>query len=212
MTGRALGPAARVAPALVAVATLLAPSLAGCASSDPGRGRPRPSAAAPARPGSTEGAPTVVPASTVPAPAIVGEWTRFQRCDQMVLVLRAAGMGRTVATHVAGDGWVPGVTDPEQVDPRRPCRDARDRHQTHYFTADGRFGSLDADGDPVDVGAYRLIGTDHVVIGGVTFRYTVTDGVDLALVPVLPRCSPGCPRAQWSVLVAYPGYFWHRRE
>lgn len=217
-------PAARAVLVLAALAALGTPT--GCGSTDPARGQPRPSVAAPAQPrgssaaGSTAGAvttggagtsatPTPTAAAASP-PAIVGEWTRFQRCEQLVHVLRQAGLGSAVARNLVGDGWLPDVTDPADVDLHRPCRGAIDRHHTHFFTADGQFGSRDADGVQVDDGTYRLVGRDRLVIDGVTFRYTITDGVDLALVPMLPPCPPRCDDAQWSVSVAYPGYFWHR--
>jgi hypothetical protein len=82
---------------------------------------------------------------------------------------------------------------------------------SHFFTADGQFGSRDADGNQVDDGRYTLVGDDQVVIGGVTFQYSIT-GDQLALRPTIPSCRPECFEAQWSVSVAYPGYTWQRTE
>ncbi len=171
----------------------------GCgSSSDPVADRPAPSAA-----------PSVSQPSA--PPAIVGTWARLQRCPELVRVLREAHLGKAVAESIVGDGWAPGLTEASQVDPRHPCRGAVDRMHSHFFTADGQFGSRDADGNQVDDGSYTLVGDDKVVIGGVTFRYTIT-GDQLALRPTIPSCRPECFEAQWSVSVAYPGYTWKRTE
>ena len=50
-------------------------------------------------------------------------------------------MPAAVPEVLAGDGWVPGVVDPGQIDDRHPCRGAVARRHSHFFTADGQFGS-----------------------------------------------------------------------
>jgi hypothetical protein len=79
------------------------------------------------------------------------------------------------------------------------------------FTADGYFGSRDANGEQVDDGQYRLSGNDTLVIGDVTFHYKITDGGrTISFTPEIPKCAPSCFEAGWSVSVAYPGYTWQR--
>ena len=146
-------------------------------------------------------------------PAIVGEWQRTQKCQELVGVLTKNGMKDTVLPSLAEDGWIPGVNSPEQIkDPAHPCRGAPPRKHSHFFTADGQFGSRDANGQQVDSDPYRITAPNTVVIGdpGVEFHFTITDNDTIAFDPVIPDCAPSCFEAQWSVSVAYPGYTWER--
>ena len=121
------------------------------------------------------------------------------------------GLRTALLESIAGDGWIPGVTQVDQIkDPTHPCRGSIARKHSHFFTEDGQFGSLDAQGQQVDDGTYRVVIDDTVVIGEVTFRFQM-QGIDLLrLTPVIPTCAPECFEAGWSVAVAYPGYTWHR--
>ncbi len=158
------------------------------------------------------GAPSRSAASASTAvPELVGEWQRTQKCSELVKILTNAGMQGAILEMIAGDGFIPGVSEPGQIkDPAHPCRGAPPRKHSHFFTADGQFGSKDANGEQVDDGTYRLVGDDTVVIGDVTFHYVISGHDMLALDPVIPDCAPNCFEARWSVAVAYPGYTWHR--
>ena len=154
--------------------------------------------------------------SSAEVPALVGEWQRLQRCSELVGLLRKAGMPAAVPEMLAEDGWVPGVEDPGRIDDRHPCRGAVARRHSHFFTADGQFGSRDATGEQVDDGQYRLVGDNRFIVGAgdrndVTFHYTVT-GDTLRITPEIPACRPDCFPAVWSVAVAYDGYAWQRIE
>ena len=96
--------------------------------------------------------------STGSAEAIVGEWKRETTCLELVQALRDAGMGELVDEFVAGNGFIPGigVEDPEQIDTTQPCKGAVPRVHSHFFTADGQFGSRDWNGEDVDDGRYRV--------------------------------------------------------
>lgn len=180
------------------VALVLA--LAGCSTDEPT------DAASPTE--STE--PTASPTA-----AIVGHWQRVTTCEERVKALKDAGLGRFAAEHAAGEGWIPEVTSPGQIeDPRHPCEGAVPLKHGHFFTEDGLFGSTDDQGDQVDDGTYRVIDQDTIVIkkefGNVTFDYQVRDR-SLFLDPVMPACTEaGCFAAQWAVAVAYPGLPWTR--
>jgi hypothetical protein len=167
----------------------------------------------------TAGSPAPTPStssSSAAAPALVGQWQRIQRCSELVGLLRKAGMPAAVPEMLAEDGWVPGVDDPAQIDDRHPCRGAVARKHSHFFTADGQFGSRDTAGEQVDDGQYELVGDDRFVINpgdsdAVTFHCTVT-GDSLRISPEIPACRPDCFPAVWSVAVAYDGYTWQRIE
>jgi hypothetical protein len=128
--------------------------------------------------------------------------------------LEKAGLDQFVLDNVVGNGFLPGVTSPDQIaDPKHPCKGAVPRVHAHFFTADGQFGSLDFTGQQVDAGVYTIIEPGTVVIDNgdfrATFHYRFTDhGDTIRFYPVLPDCI--CDTAQWAVAVAYPGKKWTR--
>ena len=97
----------------------------------------------------------------------------------------------------------------EIKDPAHPCVGSVDRKHSHFFTAEGEFGSRDTKGLQVDDGQYELVG-DAFVIGAVTFHYAITGNDTLMIRPDTPECAPSCFEAGWSIAVAYPGYTSHR--
>jgi hypothetical protein len=153
-------------------------------------------------------------AGSSPASTIVGSWQRVTTCEERVAALGDAGLGEFAAEHAAGEGWIPGVSSPEQIkDPTHPCEGAIPLTHGHFFTEDGLFGSSDDQSDQVDDGTYRVIDEQTIVVekefGDVTFHYQVQDDGTLLLEPVLPKCrKDGCFAAQWAVAVAYPGLPW----
>jgi hypothetical protein len=149
------------------------------------------------------------------ASPLVGEWQRDTTCEERVKAFVDAGLGKYAAENVVGDGFVPGVGDVSELeDPAHPCVGAVPTKHSHFFTADGEFGSRDADGNQVDDGQYRMVGPDSIEIGSfegwVRFRYEV-EADTLRLFPVLPKCARhGCFDAQWALSVSYDGLPWAR--
>lgn len=128
--------------------------------------------------------------------------------------LADAGLENWVVESVAGNGFVPGVTSPDQIaDPADPCEGAVPREHAHFFDEDGLFGSLDWNGEQVDDGTYGILDEHTFVVSkefpDVTFEYSI-DGDTITFEPVIPECSPDCFEAVWSVTVAYPGETWQR--
>jgi hypothetical protein len=189
------GPRGRVAAALVGLALL------SVACSDPAPvGQERPSDA--------------TASDRSAADPLVGTWERETRCQEVVSVLTQAGLEEWVLEAVAGNGFVPGLRSPDQIaDPAHPCEGAVPREHSHFFTDDGRFGSLDWNGEPVDDGTYEVVDGNTFVISkefpDVTFDYAIDDDT-ITFEPEIPGCSPDCFEAAWSVSVAYPGEEWHR--
>ena len=185
----------RIGGAMICLALLL---MAGCSSADKDAAH-------------EQTTPTSAPTSPSPvAPAIVGEWQRLQKCSELEQAMTNAGLHDALLESISGDGWIPGVTKVSQIkDPTHPCVGSVDRKHSHFFTADGQFGSRDANGQQVDDGQYQVAG-DAFVIGSVTFHYTITDNDTLSITPETPNCAPSCFEAGWSIAVAYPGYTWHR--
>ena len=145
--------------------------------------------------------------SATAASALVGEWERETRCEEIVPALQAAELDAWVVDFAAAFSPNGEVGDPED-----PCADATPLRHSHFFTDDGLFGSRDENGNEVDDGTYRVEG-DTIVISkefpDVTFRFEI-NGDELTLDPVIPDCGPECFESAWSVSVAYPGNSWTR--
>jgi hypothetical protein len=158
----------------------------------------------------TDATDSVQASSTDP---IVGEWQRTTTCAELVEALERAGLDKLAPEAVAGNGFVPGVTTPEQLaDPARPCRGAVPRRHSHFFAQSGQFGSRDWNGEQVDDGTYVVNDGGTLVISkefpDVTFHYEIRDGT----ITFHPVIADGCLtfRCMWSVAVAYPGKKWKR--
>jgi hypothetical protein len=124
--------------------------------------------------------------------------------------LEKAGLKKWELRFIAEDGWIPGVSKPQQIkDPAHPCQGAVARKHSHFFTAAGEFGSRDENGQQVDENKYEIVAPDVVQIGKVKFHYEIS-GDTLRLTPEIPSCSPDCFEAAWSVAVAYERYDWQR--
>lgn len=180
--------------------------LAGCASSTTSSRAPSEGPVTPAP------APFGSPALSAEPADLVGEWERETRCDEIVVALNEAGLQQWIPE--VASGFVPGASGPEAIDdPADPCRDAVPMRHSHFFTADGLFGSRDANGDQVDDGSYRIVDNGTFVVSkefpDVTFHYAI-DGDSISFEPVIPECSPDCFEAAWSVAVAFPGHAWKR--
>lgn len=147
---------------------------------------------------------------------LVGTWERQTRCQEVVSALERAGLENWVVETVAGNGFIPGVTDPDEIaDPADPCKGAVPRVHSHFFTPDGRFGSLDWNGEEVDFGTYEIVDDHTFVISkefpdDVTFNYTIQGDTLMFEAAMIPDCAPQCFEAAWSVVVAYPGEAWDR--
>src|SRR5262245_61076867 len=196
--------AARTPLMIVVVAAML---VAAC--SDTPEGAPAGSSG-----GSAGGVSRSSPGSPTIESGIVGTWEREIRCEELVTVLTDAGLEQWVLDLVAGNGFVPGVTTPDEIaNPAEPCDGAVPRTHSHVFTEDGLFGSLDWNGEQVDDGTYEVVGDDTLVVSkefpDVTFHFAI-DGDTITFDPVIPECAPECFEAAWSVSVAYPGAVWHR--
>ena len=151
---------------------------------------------------------------------IVGTWTTQRTCQGLVQALGRARL-RPLAPAVVGD-YFPGQSPRELA--RKPdlCRGARPQLHSHFFTPDGRFGSLDEHGQQVDDGRYRVDDAGTIHIGnadtGATFHSHIVCGRILTLEPAITtrmrRRALAHPfrfsAAGWAVAVAYAGHMWKR--
>jgi hypothetical protein len=192
---------------------------AGCAS---GAIAPPAASVAPSAASSVEAAsssPASAPAAGSPAgsaevSAIVGEWVGVHDCARILEMMHGAGLDEFALEQVWSNGLVPGVTTEAGIkDPTKPCEGTVERKHSHFFTADGRFGSKDFDGNQVDDGTYTVDG-DVLTINEGRFHFSI-DGDKLTLEPE-PVDISGCTTkecrfpAAWVLMVAMPGTTWTR--
>jgi hypothetical protein len=148
---------------------------------------------------------------------LVGEWELERDCLKIVQGLEEAGLEKFTLEVIAVAEMVPGVVnDPTQFeDPTNPCKGASPSKHSHFFTAEGQFGSRNEFGEQVDAVPYKVVDDDTFVLGGqATFNYEI-DGDTLMLEPVIPGdCSTeAChENAVLSISVAFPGQTWQRIE
>ena len=167
-------------------------------------------------PSATPAAPSATPSES--PPALVGEWRREQRCEEIVAALTKEGFAEAWVLDYASS-FVPGATGADDIaEPEHPCVGAVPLMHSHFFTAGGRFGSRDQNREQVDEGTYRIVDDRTFVISNtlgsdtlkeVTFHFAV-DGDTITFEPVIPDCRPDCFEAVWSVTVAFPGLTWTR--
>jgi hypothetical protein len=192
--------------------SLLIAACAAGSSSIPSRGSTSTAPSAPASVASPSLVSSASSATSSPAAALVGEWERDTRCEEIVQRLIDAGLDKSIPDVAAA--FVPGASSgADLADPSKPCMGAVPNRHSHFFTADGRFGSRDQNGQDVDDGTYRLVGGDTFIVSkefpDVTFHYVV-GGDSIMFTPVIPACRPTCFEATWSVTVAYEGLPWAR--
>ena len=152
---------------------------------------------------STTTLPSTIPPSVEPSAQrapIVGEWVGTHECEWIVQAL--TGFDRAlVVDSVVGNGLIPGVSDnAELMDAHDLCADAVERQHSHFFTASGRFGSRDFNGQQVDDGTYGVIDDDTIRIEGKEFGYAI-HGDELTLMAMIPE---GCTSEDcaWQIMVA----------
>ncbi len=200
---------------LVATAALTL-ILAGCS------GGAGPTTGAPSAPASTT-IPASVPAATAAAPpsgtspsaepsAIVGEWVRTAGCDEALAAFTEAGLSDQVPIWVVGNF----VGEGASTAPGEECANARPAvPHSHFFTADGRFGSHDENGKDVDEGDYAVVDTDTLSFASHAkeFGYSGDLVVDYAVdgdhvtfhVTVPTDCDPACRLAYGWAMSAFFG-------
>ena len=167
---------------------------------------------APAKPSSAPSAAALATGSgAVSKASIVGEWVGVIDCDQVVSLLKGAKLDDLAAASVVDAGLVPGIDTPAQLkDPTHPCVGASDQHFSHFFAADGSFGSKNGRALQVDTGTWTLQ-DGKVVINDQPFGFSVVgDQLTLTPPPVEASCKTVKCRtaAAWAIVVAMQGSTW----
>ena len=195
--------------------TAIAIILAACGASTP---TPIPATQAPiateAISTATEIAPTntLQPAPTpsateVPASPLVGTWQRVNSCASFVQAFKEAGLIDLAPEWLVGAGY---FTSLDQIDSTNLCKGATEVLHSHFFTANGGFGSHDEKGRQVDNGSYQIVDnrTINFPSSDVTVRFSI-EGDTLMFEVVVPEpCVGSCREANaWALSAFYPGPF-----
>ena len=103
---------------------------------------------------------------------LVGEWKRVTKCQELVRLLEANGLGERAPQAIEGNGWVDGTLE-QLAKKDDPCEGAVPREHSHFFTEFGAFGSLDWRGEQVDEGTYEIVDDRTFTIGDATFHFEI---------------------------------------
>jgi hypothetical protein len=149
---------------------------------------------------------------------IVGRWQTVRTCQDMVGALKAAGL-QPLAPGMVGE-YFPNQTPQQLAQKKNLCQGAKPQIHSHFFTANGAFGSVDQHGEQVDDGTYHVNGSTLKIgnsdVSG-SFRFRI-QGKTLMLRPLL---TPALKQealadplnfhsAGWMVAVALNGKPWNR--
>jgi hypothetical protein len=146
--------------------------------------------------------------------SIVGRWQTVRTCQGLVVDLQKVGL-RALAPSVVND-YFPNQSPTGLAKKKNICQGAKPQVHAHFFTREGKFGSIDQHGQQVDDGTYRVSGSKLTINDG-SFRFRI-QGKTLMLTPLLTSALKrealadplGFHTAGWMVAVAYNGHAWKR--
>jgi hypothetical protein len=164
-------------------------------------------------PTATEIAPTntLEPASTtsateVPVSPLVGEWQRVNSCASFVQAFKEAGLIDLAPEWLVGNYF----TGMEQIDDADLCKGATEVAHSHFFTANGGFGSRDENRNQVDDGSYRMVDDRTITFpsSDVTVHFSIEGDRVMFEVVVPDPCEGTCrDNTAWALSAFYPGPF-----
>ena len=149
---------------------------------------------------------------------LVGAWVRLQSCEEQLAAFEQAGLAQTHVMWIAGN-WVGEEASPA---PGMECDGARAAEEhSHFFTADGRFGSRDAQGQQVDDGDYVLVDPDTLSFpshaqefgyaGDVLVDYKIAGDSATFHVQLPDACEAACADAYaWALSAFFDAKTWER--
>ena len=150
---------------------------------------------------------------------LVGTWRRVRKCEEQVRLMKEAGLAELIPNWVSPSEFSHAAAQrtPPPGDPCQGVRDGRLPHD-HVFYEDGRFASVDDEGEFVDDGTYKFVDERTIEFGDppgnlVHFRFsddrdTVTFDLEI---PDMDNCSQHCrDETAYRIAVFYPGLPWKR--
>ena len=159
--------------------------------------------------------PVVSPSATNAASDLVGSWHRAQTCQEMLAAFERAGLATSHAEWLTGN-FYGGSPAPTVGD---VCEGARGPlEHSHFFTASGKFGSHDENGQQVDDGDYVAVDANTLAFpshasefgypGDLVVDYAINDGL-LTFDVTLPQpCEVSCADAYAWALSAFASGPW----
>ena len=194
--------------------TTIAIILAACGASTPTSvPATESSVATKATPTIAEKAPTNTPqptpttsATEVPVSPLVGEWQRVNSCASFVQAFKEAGLIDLAPEWLVGNYF----TSLDQIDGTDLCKGATEVLHSHFFTANGGFGSHDEKGRQVDDGSYLLVDDRTITFpsSDVTVHFSIEGDTVLFEVVIPNPCEGTCrDNTAWALSAFYPGPF-----
>jgi hypothetical protein len=157
-----------------------------------------------------------------------GTWRRERTCAEYVSEMRQAGLADMISSHqelVHSDEFGgAGDSAKSSKDPNDLCAGVNGRlAHDHVFYKDGRFASVNENGEFVDEDTYKLPNDHTIVFPGsgsksfprVTAHFRFSDDRDTVtfdlVLPDMDECSQHCRGTyEWAVSVFYEGLPWKR--
>jgi hypothetical protein len=157
---------------------------------------------------------------------LVGDWRRIRTCDEYVHQIKQAGLEDMVPTHQDHQDLVEefgtGNAAQSHQDSDDPCQGVNGRlPHDHIFYKDGRFASVNQNGEFVDHAHYKLPDDRTLVLKGdldpsVTAHFRFSNDRDTVTFDLVLPDMAKCPYTtctdvySWAVAVTIPGHPWHR--
>ena len=148
-------------------------------------------------------------------PALVGRWQTSRTCEGLVVALAKFGLA-ALAPGVVGD-YFPNQSPAELAKKTNVCAGSKPMLHSHFFAANGKWGSLDQHGNQVDNGTYHVLTANTLKINDGTFRFRI-QGKTLMLTPLITAAEKQAALAKplnfstagWMVAVSYWGHAWRQ--
>jgi hypothetical protein len=184
--------------------------LAGCSGARPASAPPNTTGSAPVSPSVPGETASASPAAS--SSSIIGEWIRTASCEEALAAFVQAGLTDQVPDWVIGNY----VGEGASAAPGKECANAKAAvPHSHFFTAQGRFGSRDEKGQDVDDGDYQVVDADTLSFpsaardfgysGEVLVDYSVAGDQITFSVHVPTPCEAECRVAYGWALSAFFG-------
>jgi hypothetical protein len=151
---------------------------------------------------------------------LVGTWRRVRKCEEQVRLMKEAGLAELIPQWVSPSEFSHAASAQGSAPSGDPCRGVRGGRlpHDHVFYEDGRFASVDDQGEFVDDGTYKFVDERTIEFGDppgnlVHFRFsddrdTVTFDLEI---PDMDQCSQHCrEETAYRIAVFYPGLPWKR--
>ncbi len=112
---------------------------------------------------------------------LVGTWRRERKCEEQVRLMKEAGLAELIPKWVSPSEFSHAASAQGTPPPGDPCKGARDGRlpHDHVFYKDGRFASVDDEGQFVDDGTYKFVDDRTIEFGdppGNLVHFRFSDG------------------------------------